>query len=115
MAAEPTLADLVGALQAQLPTAEIIGVAQNQTADGGAGLADVVELTLRVSGHLEALVYVARYDELYSGFLVVSLNAYVENILRIYALGEGGPATIVPPPGSGEPPGPTIGPGPVPG
>jgi hypothetical protein len=111
---EPSVAELVATLQAQLAGATILGVAQNQSPAGGADLIDTVELTFTLDDHVLPLVFRAPYSDLHSGYLVVSLNAYVANLLRIYALGSGGPPTIVPPPGmeppppGGPPPGPQV-------
>ena len=76
--------------------------------------ADIVEIGFRLNGHAEPLVFRAPYVDLHSGFVVVTLNAFVESLLRVYLLGTGlAPETVVPMPdttgdGGPLPPGPVL-------
>lgn len=111
MATEPTLSQLVAQLDEQVEGATIIADAQTQEfADGDAG-ADLVELTLALDGRPAPVVFRAPFEDVHSGWAVITLQRFVNNVGKLYAIDLVTPQTMEPLPGDTTPPGPP-GPGP---
>jgi hypothetical protein len=111
VAVDVPLAQLLSTLDAQVPGAIITGVNQNQ--EPTEPLADIVEIGFQLAGHGEHFVFRVPYADLHGGYAVVTMNAFVESLQRVWLLGTGlAPETVVPDPGSTGGSGP-LPPGPV--
>jgi hypothetical protein len=113
VAFEPTLSELVAQLDRQVEGASVIASAQTQEAgDGNVGV-DMIELTLALDNRPAPVTFRAPFGDVHSGFAVVSMQVFVNNVHRLYEIDLVTPQTMEHLPGDTTSPG-GLGPGPVP-